>query len=88
MKEVINEEVSVVMYYSAKKRIALPHLVHWQNKDYTVSKIGYHHTINEGQTIHHIFEFIDSEKSLWFRLNLDTSNLHWKLEAIHDGLGA
>ncbi len=86
MREKINEEVSVVMYYSSKKRIALPHLINWQNKDYSVGKIGYHHTINEGKTLHHIFELVDSAENLWFRLNLDTSNLHWKLEAVSDGL--
>ena len=86
MREKINEEVSVVMYYSAAKRLALPHLIHWQNKDYGVGKIGYHHTVKEGSTLHHIYELVDDQESLWFRLNLDTSNLHWKLEAISDGL--
>lgn len=86
MREKINEEVSVVMYYSARKRLALPHLISWQNREYSVGKIGYHHTIREGQTLHHIFELVDKQQTLWFRLNLDTSNLHWKLEAISDGL--
>lgn len=85
MKEAINEEVSVVMYYSARKRIALPHLISWQNKDYAVGEIGYHHTVKTGATLHHIFELVDKEQSLWFRLNFDTSNLHWLLEAVSDG---
>jgi len=88
MREKINEEVSVVMYYSSKKRLATPHLVSWQNKDYLVGKIGYHHTVKEGATLHHIFELVDKEGTLWFRLNLDTSNLHWMLEAVSDGLAA
>jgi hypothetical protein len=86
MREKIDEEVSVVMYYSAQKRIALPHLIHWQNKDYAVGKIGYHHTTKEGSTLHHIFELSDDQASLWFRLNLNTANLHWRLEAVSDGL--
>ena len=86
MREKVNEEVSVVMYYSAPKRLALPHLIHWQNKDYSVGKIGYHHTVREGATLHHIFELVDDQDTLWFRLNLNTTNLHWKLEAISDGL--
>lgn len=85
MREKINEEVSVVMYYSAKKRLALPRLIYWNNTDYAVGKIGYHHTFKEGATLHHIFELIDTTESLWFRLNLNTSNLHWTLEAISDG---
>jgi len=86
MRERINEEVSVVMYYSARKRLALPHLIDWRNKQYAVGKVGYHHTVKEGQTLHHIYELVDDTQTLWFRLNLDTSNLHWSLEAISDGL--
>jgi len=80
--------VSVVMYYSARKRLALPHLVSWQNREYFVGKIGYHHTVKDGQTLHHIFELVDKEQTIWFRLNLDTSNLHWLLEAVSDGLAS
>ncbi|HUA13514.1 MAG TPA: hypothetical protein VL989_03375 [Candidatus Sulfotelmatobacter sp.] len=86
MREKINEEVSVVMYFSARQHMALPHLISWQNKEYQVGKIGYHHKITEGATLHHIFELVDKEENLWFRLRLDTSNLHWTLEAVSDGL--
>lgn len=86
MREKINEEVSVVMYYSAKQRQAAPRVIRWQNSDYSVGKIGYHHTVKDGRTMHHIFELVDKDNQLWFRLNLDTSNLHWQLEAISDGL--
>ena len=86
MKEKINEEVSVVMYYSARKRVGTPHLVNWQNKDYTVGKIGYHHTVKDGQTLHHIFELVVKDNPLWMRLNFNTDNLHWTLETVSDGL--
>lgn len=86
MREVINEEVSVVMSYSAPKKQALPYLLHWQNRDYYVGTIGYYHSYMEGQSRQHIFELVDKEDSLWFRLRLDSSNLHWTLEAVHDGL--
>jgi hypothetical protein len=86
MREIINEEVSVVMYYSAIKRQALPWLIRWRNHDYAVGKLGYYHQVKVGDTLHHIFELVDREHTLWFRLNLDTSNLHWTLEVIHDGL--
>jgi len=85
MLEKINEEVTVVMVFSSRQRKALPHLIGWQNKEYKVGEIGYHHTIKDGQVLHHIFELTDTESTLWFRLNLDTSNLHWRLEEIHDG---
>jgi hypothetical protein len=88
MREKINEEVSVVMYYSARRREAVPHTISWQNREYVVGKIGYHHTVKDGATLHHIFELVDKEQTLWFRLNLDTANLHWTLEAVSDGLAS
>jgi len=85
MREKINEEVSVIMYFSARQRLALPHIVHWRNVSYFVGEIGYHHAVKEGQTLHHVFELVDRESTLWFRLKLNTQNLHWTLEAVHDG---
>ncbi len=88
MREKINEEVSVVMYFSHRQKKALPHLVSWNNQEYQVGKIGFHHTIQRGNTLHHIFELVDKSESLWLRLRLDTSNLHWMLEAVSDGNGS
>ena len=88
MREKIKEEVSVVMYFSARQKLAIPHLISWQNKEYQVGKIGYHHSVKEGAVLHHIFELVDKEQSLWFRLRLNTSNLHWTLEAVSDGLAS
>jgi hypothetical protein len=31
MREKINEEVSVVMYYSARHRVAMPRLISWRS---------------------------------------------------------
>ncbi len=86
MREKVNQEVSVVMYYSAKKKQAVPHMLYWQNKDYMLGKVDYYHNYMEGREKQHIFELCDKDTSLWFRLRLDSSNLHWTLEAISDGL--
>jgi hypothetical protein len=86
MRQKINEEVSVVMYYSAKQKKAVPYLLHWQNKDYALGHVDYYHNYMEGREKQHIFELVDKETSIWFRLRLNSSNLHWILEAIHDGL--
>lgn len=86
MREKINEEVSVVMYYSARKRLALPHMISWQNREYQVKQIGYHHSVKDGTVLHHIFELTVKEAELWMRLNLNTENLHWTLEVVSDGL--
>lgn len=86
MREKINEEVSVVMYYSARHRSAKPHLLNWQNKDYSIGEIDYYHTVKDGSALYHIYEFVNAEETLWFRLKLNSSNLHWTLEAVSDGL--
>jgi len=86
MKEKINQEVSVITVFSAKQRAAAPYMISWKNIDYHVGKIGYHHTVSDGATLHHIYEVVDKDSDLCFRLNLNTANLHWTLEAIHDGL--
>ena len=86
MREKINQEVSVVMYYSARTRTANPHTILWQNREFRVKDIGYRHAVRDGQALHHIFELTVREVDLWMRLNFDTTNLHWTLEAISDGL--
>ncbi len=86
MKEKIDEEVSVIMYYSAKDKHAVPYLLHWQNKDYKLGPVDFYHSYLEGREKQHIFELVDKQQTLWFRLRLDSANLHWTLEAVHDGL--
>lgn len=86
MKERVNQKIGVVTIFSPRLRAVSPYLLSWQNKDYLVGQIGYHHTIRKGETLHHIYEVTDKDSSLCFRLNLDTSNLHWTLETVADGL--
>ena len=86
MRELINQEVSVVSFFSAKKRLSLPHIISWQGREYAVGTIGFHHTVRHGETLHHIFELVDREETVWMRLNLNTANLHWMLEVVSDGL--
>ncbi|HUD03503.1 MAG TPA: hypothetical protein VMR51_01830 [Patescibacteria group bacterium] len=88
MREKINEKVSVVTVFSAKRRAAAPYVVSWQNKEYKVGEIGYHHTIKDGEVLHHIYELADKESTLWMRLNFDTSTMQWTLEAVSDGLAS
>lgn len=85
MRETINKEVSVVMYYSAKHKESVPYLMHWQNKDYTLGQVDMYHNYMDGKTKQHIFELCDKNSTLWFRLRLNGDNLHWMLEAVHDG---
>lgn len=86
MKEKLNQEVSVIMYYSTKNQKTIPYLLSWQNKDYLLGKVDYYYNYMEGRDRQHIFELVDKDSSLWFRLRFNSANLHWILEATHDGL--
>jgi hypothetical protein len=88
MRETIDEEVTVVAYFSSKKRQFIPYRLSWQNKEYELGSVDYYHSYMEGRERQHIFELCDKEQTLWFRLRCDSLNLHWTLEAIHDGLSS
>jgi hypothetical protein len=85
MRETIDEEVTVVTYFSSKKRQFVPYRLSWQNKEYELGPVDYYHNYMEGRERQHIFELCDKQQTIWFRLRLDSLNLHWTLEAIHDG---
>ena len=83
MFQKIRVPVSVIVKFDSKLRKVFPKSVHWDGKDYSVTKVGYHHTYREGKTLFHVFSF--NTPILFFRLNLNTDNLHWTLEEISDG---
>lgn len=80
MRESLDEAVSVVSFYDAKTNHVQPYRLTWQNKDYTLGKIDFWHKTKAGDKLIHHFSISDSEGSIYFKLALDTSNLHWTLE--------
>ncbi len=86
MRERINEKVSVGTFFNAQKKVCMPRVLIWQGKEYYFDKVGYHHIVRIGIVQHHIFELVDRDRTMWFRLNLNTSNLQWVLEAVSDGM--
>lgn len=86
MLETINEKVSVVAIYNRYKGEVTPWRIRWGNRTYTITKIGFHHTIHEGQHLYHIFSVTDG--AMAFRLKCDTETLHWTLEEVSDGLAS
>jgi len=83
MIQKLNAPVSVTLDYNAEQRQVIPRTIIWGGKHYTISKVGFHHTYWEGRTLIHIFS-VDSP-ALFFRLRLNTDNLHWIVEEISDG---
>ena len=84
MLEKISEVVSVSFTFDSQKRSVEPRALVWNGRLYGVKRIGLHHTYRQGRTLYHVFSV--ASKSLFFRLVLNTENLHWKLEEISDGL--
>ena len=84
MIEKIDVPISVSFNFDSKRRRVFPKWVIWDGRLYPIAKIGLHHTFRQGRTLYHVFSV--ASKTLFFRLVLNTENLHWRLEEISDGL--
>jgi len=63
---------------------ATPKYVIWKGRNYTIIKVGLHHSFREGKILYHVFSVITD--TLFLKLKLNTDNLLWKLEEISDGI--
>lgn len=84
MIEKISESVSVNFTFDSDENAVIPRSLEWKGRTYRVKKVGLHHKFRKGRTLFHVFSV--AGESLFFRLVLNTENLHWKLEEISDGL--
>jgi len=82
MTQKIDEPVSVSLTFDSKSKKATPKALIWNNRLYAITKIGFHHTYKVGETLIHAFSV--STPTLFFRIELDTNNLHWKIVEIAD----
>jgi len=86
MRETLNEPISVALVFAHEKGTVQPWRLKWRGRHYLVSQVGYHHSYRQGETLVHVFEVVAGDQ--FFRLVLDTATLHWRLEAVADGLPA
>ena len=84
MIEKVSGPVSVSLSFDSEKRSVLPKWLVWNGRLYPIVKVGLHHRQRRGRTLYHIFSV--ASKNLFFRLELNTETLHWRLEEIADGL--
>jgi hypothetical protein len=84
MLEKISEPVSVSFTFDSQKKTVEPRALVWNGRLYGIKKIGLHHTYRQGRTLYHVFSVVSN--GMFFRLVLNTENLHWRLEEISDGL--
>ena len=83
MIQKLDAPISVLLSYNHKTRHVQPVRLQWEAKDYTIEKIGFHHTYREGRTLIHVFSV--ETASLFFRIAFDTSALSWRVQEIADG---
>ncbi len=83
MGEVIDESISVNLLFNHLKRSVAPTSLYWRGRRYTVTKVGLHHTTREGRTLLHIFSVTDG--NTFFKLQLNTETLMWKLMEVDNG---
>jgi len=84
MTETVNEPVSVSFSFYSDKMSVEPRALIWKGRLYGIKKVGLHHTFRQGRTLFHVFSV--ASKAMFFRLILNTDNLHWRLEQISDGM--
>lgn len=84
MIEKIDIPVSVSFTFDSGNCRVSPKALVWNGRLYGVKKVGLHHTFRKGRTLFHVFSV--ASKSMFFRIVLNTDNLHWRLEEISDGL--
>ena len=80
MRESLDEPVSVVTLYNAKLQRFQPYRLTWQNQDYILGKVDYHHKTKNGNKLIHHFSLCDQKETMYFKLALDTETLHWVIE--------
>jgi hypothetical protein len=80
----VDVPVAVVFTYIPQGAKVFPIKIKWDGRDYLITKIGFHHTFRTGRTLHHIFSVVSHDT--FFKLNLNTDNLSWRLEEISDGV--
>lgn len=79
----LDEGVSVIVRHNHKSLKTEPVKIRWGSRDYVVTKIGYHHTFHTGRVLYHVYSVIAG--ALFFRLELNTENLHWRVKEVADG---
>lgn len=76
--------ISVEWFYDSALRLSQPRSIWWQGKKQLVEKVGLHHTYREGRVLMHVFSIVG--RNIFFRVELNTETLNWRLKEVADGL--
>jgi len=84
MSSKIAEKVSVNLVYNHVAGTVIPQHIKWKTHVYTVTKVGLHYTVFQGNTLLHLFAVVNDTN--YFLLSFNTKTLHWQLEEIADNV--
>ena len=82
MRKSLGEEISVVYFFDSKNNRVVPYQLTWNNQDYRLGPVDFHHKTRVGGTLIHHFSLCDKNETIYFKLALNTDNLHWELEEL------
>lgn len=75
----INEPVSVTLMYNHYQHKTVPMELIWNHRHYPITKVGLHHTYQEGDKLKHLFSVTSHQN--FFELIFDAKDLTWRLKA-------
>ena len=73
--EWVNEPVEVRVDFCGQR--VLPRAMRWNNRTYTIKQVNMIHSSNNGEC--KLFFFSVSDATNYFKLQLNTNNLEWRL---------
>ena len=79
--EYVNEPVAVRVDFQGTK--VLPRAMHWNNHLYAITSINMVHSTREGTNKRYFFSVSDDTN--YFKLQLSTENLEWRLMEMYAG---
>lgn len=80
MRESLDEDISVICVYDATKKSVKPYKINWHGREYLLGPIDFHHVTTRGVVATHHFSMSDVERTTYFKIAVESENLHWKLE--------
>jgi hypothetical protein len=76
----IQEAISVIFVYNAKKRYAKPHSIKWRERNYKVEEICMHYFQEKDGTFWHTY--VVQSGSTVMQVAMNARTLFWELEKV------
>lgn len=75
-----SKAVPVAAIFGDTYKDVRPFRIRWENKDYTITQVGYRHQYRKDQSVIHVFSATDGVNL--FELLLDATDIRWILDRL------